>query len=116
MLKLFDNVFIDVITTFGTVKVEFTIVDILPNYHYALLAQHRICVGQKKVNNTWTLSEPVDLLNIRPIEGVCHKTLIVATPQSNKLDCLKELEHIYNTDPREGDPPHYDLLKKPQCE
>ena len=71
-LKIHDTVVIDVNTTFGTICVMFSIAAILPNYHYALLAQDRILVGQQKAGGSWTLSDSIDLHSLIPIEGVYH--------------------------------------------
>ena len=71
-IKLNETICLDVATTFGTIPVTFTIIAILPNYHYALVAQDRIVVGQQKSNGTWVLSDSVDLHSIKPIEGVYH--------------------------------------------
>lgn len=74
-LKLNDDVVIAVNNVFGTVPVTFTIIAILPNYHYALLAQDKVIVGQLKVDMTWILSDHIDLHSLRPVNGVYHKTL-----------------------------------------
>jgi hypothetical protein len=71
--KLFEKVSINVKTTFGTVKVEFTVVDVQPNYHYALIAQHRIVRGQEKCDGSWILSDSIDLLDVKPISEVYHE-------------------------------------------
>ncbi len=64
--KLFEAVDVEVKTTFGILKIRFTVIDILPNYHYALIAQNKIVVGQEKCDGSWVLSDPIDLLCIKP--------------------------------------------------
>lgn len=71
-----DKVNIAVQTMFGLVPVEFTVVDVLPNSHYALIAQNRLVVGQQKAgNDVWILSQSIDLLNTKPITGIEYKAL-----------------------------------------
>lgn len=72
MYKLFDTVVINVKTTFGTVVVNFIVIDVQPNYHYALLAQNRVCRGQEKCDGSWILSDSIDLLSMSPISEVYH--------------------------------------------
>lgn len=65
-IKLFDKVQIAVQTGYGTVNVEFTIIYIRNEYScvYGMVAQDKVVIGQLMANNTWRLSEPVELLNI----------------------------------------------------
>ena len=65
-MKPFDKVQIEVKTTFGTVNVEFTIIcEINKNNRvYGLIAQNRVVVGQYMVDNSWRLSDPIDLMNV----------------------------------------------------
>jgi hypothetical protein len=65
-IKLFDKVQIAVQTGYGIVNVEFTIIYIRNEYSrvYGMVAQDRVVIGQHMVDNTWRLSEPIDLLNI----------------------------------------------------
>ena len=74
-MNIYDKVIIEIKVSYGVIKVTFTIIDILPNYHYALISQNRVVVGQLKVDNTWILSESIDLLNMRPIGNVYHKQI-----------------------------------------
>lgn len=75
-MKVNDLVTIMVKTEFGEVKVDFTVIAELVNYHYALLGQNRVVVGQQKIDNTWTLSNSVDLMKLLPIQGIHHTALI----------------------------------------
>lgn len=57
---------IEVPTEFGKMKVDFTIVDVINRHQeiYALIAQHRLVIGQFMDDNTWMLSKSIDLLDI----------------------------------------------------
>jgi predicted small secreted protein len=68
-----DKVVIAIATDFGLLNVEFTVVTVMPNYYFALLAQKRIVVGQMKVDGSWILSESIDLMDMKPISDVYHK-------------------------------------------
>ena len=74
-LSQFDTVEIYVKTTFGVVSVVFTIIDVIneKNKIYALVAQHRVVVGQLLVGDNWKLSESIDLIDIEPLQNVLHK-------------------------------------------
>ena len=73
-MKIFDKVQIEVKTTFGTVNVEFTIIcEINKNNRvYGLIAQNRVVVGQYMSDNTWRLSDAIDLMDI-PVLGTIHE-------------------------------------------
>ena len=65
-MKKFDKVQIAVKTRYGIVNVEFTII-FIHNEHsrvYGMIAQDKVVIGQHMIDNTWRLSEPVDLLKI----------------------------------------------------
>jgi hypothetical protein len=64
-LQLYDKIEIPVKTPYGEFNVEFTIVDILPDNFYALCAQNRISIGKCVEGNTWKLSIPVDLHELK---------------------------------------------------
>ena len=72
-MELYSKININVKVDFGIVPVEFTVIDILPNFHYALLAQNRLVVGQLLADMSWKLSHPIDLLDVRPIPNIHHK-------------------------------------------
>ena len=65
-MKIFDKVQIKVQTTFGPVVVEFTIICEINKHNriYGLIAQNRVVVGQHMVDNTWRLSDSIDLMNV----------------------------------------------------
>jgi len=72
------TVIIEVQSTFGVVKVEFIIIDIINEKQqmYALLAQHKVVVGQMLVNGHWRLSQSIDLMDIDIIQNVLHKGVV----------------------------------------
>ncbi len=65
-MKTFDKVQIAVKTGYGIVIVDFTIIKVINDYSrvYAMIAQDKIVVGQHMIDNTWRLSDPIDLLDI----------------------------------------------------
>lgn len=73
-IKLGDKVIIKVLTMFGFAGVEFTIVDILPDKKYALIAQNRLVIGEPIAGGfEWMLSESIDLLKIDVVSGVYYE-------------------------------------------
>lgn len=72
-MKTFDKVQIEVKTTFGSIKVEFTIICEInkANRIYGLIAQNHVVVGQYMANNSWRLSDSIDLMNV-PILNTFH--------------------------------------------
>lgn len=69
-MNLFDKVQIAVQTGYGTVDVEFTIIAIINEHNqvYGLIAQNRVAKGQYMCNNTWRLSEPIDLMSVSTLD------------------------------------------------
>lgn len=65
-MNVFDKVKIEVKSTFGVTKVEFTIIAEINKHNsvYGLTSQNRVVVGQYMANNTWRLSDPIDLMNV----------------------------------------------------
>jgi hypothetical protein len=56
--------------------VEFTIIDVLNNHKYALIAHHKVVVGQEKLDGSWTMSKVIELSRWDPIEGFYHNPVI----------------------------------------
>ena len=85
-MKIFDKVQIEVKTTFGTVNVEFTIICEINknNCVYGLIAQNRVVVGQYMVDNTWRLSDSIDLMNV-PILNTFHQD-VTGEQELNSLE------------------------------
>jgi len=75
-MKPFDKVQIEVKTTFGPVNVEFTIICEINKHNriYGLTAQNRVVVGQYMADNTWRLSDPMDLMDV-PILDTFHQDI-----------------------------------------
>ena len=66
-MKVFDEVTIAVETLFGAVfRTKFTIICEIDkdNHIYGLTAQNRVVVGQHMADNTWRLSNPIDLMDV----------------------------------------------------
>ena len=73
-MKAFDEVTIAVETRFGALYViKFTIICEIDkdNHIYGLTAQNRVVVGQYMADNTWRLSDPIDLMKF-PIQDTIH--------------------------------------------
>lgn len=85
-----DVVTIMVKTMYGTVEVDFTIIADLGNYHYALIAQDKICVGQQKATGCWILSEGMDLHDIKPVSGLYHDQKEITKPERTGYCYYKE--------------------------
>lgn len=68
-MKVFDEVEIAVETRFGAMRVKFTIICEIDkdNHIYGLTAQNRVVVGQYMDDNTWRLSDSIDLMDV-PID------------------------------------------------
>ena len=73
-MKIFDEVQIAVETKFGAMRVKFTIICEIDkdNHIYGLTAQNRVVVGQYMSDNTWRLSDSIDLMHI-PVLGTIHE-------------------------------------------
>ena len=65
-MKVFDEVTIAVETLAGAMRVKFTIICEIDkdNHIYGLTAQNRVVVGQHMADNTWRLSNPIDLMDV----------------------------------------------------
>ena len=71
-MKVFDKVKIAVETMSGAIVViNFTIICEIDkdNRIYGLTAQNRVVVGQYMADNTWRLSDAIDLMNV-PINTI----------------------------------------------
>ena len=69
-MKVFDEVKIAVETMFGAIYVtNFTIICEIDkdNRIYGLIVQNHVFVGQYMADNTWRLSDPINLMD-RPID------------------------------------------------
>ena len=75
-LNINDEVALNVKTAFGVAPLTLKVIVVLKNHNYILLAQDRIVRGQRKVDKSWILSEPLDLLNLVPIPDVYHNPII----------------------------------------
>jgi len=84
-MKTFDKVQIAVKTAYGEINVDFTIIAVLSNHTYGLVAQDKVVVGHHRVGNQWVLSEHVDLLDLKEniVQDVFHRGVVV--PQDNCL-------------------------------
>ena len=73
-MKVFDEVQIEVGTIAGAMRVKFTIICEIDkdNRIYGLTAQNRVVVGQYMSDNTWRLSDAIDLMDI-PVLGTIHE-------------------------------------------
>ena len=73
-MKVFDEVTIAVETLAGAMRVKFTIICEIDkdNHIYGLTAQNRVVVGQYMSDNTWRLSDSIDLMDV-PILGAFHE-------------------------------------------
>lgn len=73
-MKTFDKVQIAVQTGYGTVNVEFTIIKVINEHShvYAMIAQDKIVIGQHMIDNTWRLSDPIDLSGIY-VKDISHE-------------------------------------------
>ena len=78
-MKTFDKVQIAVKTAYGEINVDFTIIAVLSNHTYGLIAQDKVVVGQHRVDNSWLLSEPIDLLDQYVLENH-HRGIISEEP------------------------------------
>ena len=75
-MKVFDEVKIAVETGFGAIYViNFAIICEIDkdNRIYGLTAQNRVVVGQYMADNTWRLSNPVDLMDIPIDTDIIHQ-------------------------------------------
>ena len=75
-MKAFDEVTIAVKTMFGAMYViKFTIICEIDkdNHIYGLTAQNRVVVGQYMSDNTWRLSDPIDLMKIPILDDTIHE-------------------------------------------
>ena len=54
---------INVETNYGIIPVEFMVMAILPNDHYGLTGQERVCVGEMN-GDSWKLSRHIDLFEL----------------------------------------------------
>ena len=75
-MKVFDEVKIAVETMFGAIYViNFAIICEIDkdNRIYGLTAQNRVVVGQYMADNTWRLSNPVDLMDIPIDTDIIHQ-------------------------------------------
>ena len=64
-MKIGDTVKIRVETQFGEIDVTFTVIAILPEGYYGLIAQHRVAIGKPyegEEGRYWILSESTDLM------------------------------------------------------
>jgi hypothetical protein len=64
-MKKGDSITLQIPTPYGQASIFLTAIAILPNNRYALLGQERILVGQMLNDNKWTLSDPIDLLELK---------------------------------------------------
>ena len=73
-MKAFDEVTIAVETLAGAMRVKFTIICEIDkdNHIYGLTAQNHVVVGQYMADNTWRLSDSIDLMDV-PILGTIHE-------------------------------------------
>ena len=74
-MKVFDEVTIAVETIAGVMRVKFTIICEIDkdNHIYGLTAQNRVVVGQYMSDNTWRLSDSIDLMNIPILDDTIHE-------------------------------------------
>ena len=74
-MKVFDEVTIAVETRFGAMRVKFTIICEIDkdNHIYGLTAQNRVVVGQYMDDNTWRLSDSIDLMDIPILDDTIHE-------------------------------------------
>ena len=74
-MKAFDEVTIAVETRFGAMRVKFTIICEIDkdNHIYGLTAQNRVVVGQYMDDNTWRLSDSIDLMDIPILDDTIHE-------------------------------------------
>ena len=74
-MKAFDEVTIAVETRFGAMRVKFTIICEIDkdNHIYGLTAQNRVVVGQYMSDNTWRLSDSIDLMDIPILDDTIHE-------------------------------------------
>jgi hypothetical protein len=74
LMKTFDKVQIAVHTDYCIVLVEFTIIKVINEHNrvYAMIAQDKIIVGQHMIDNTWRLSDPIDLSKIH-VKDISHE-------------------------------------------
>ena len=74
-MKVFDEVTIAVETISGAMRVKFTIICEIDkdNHIYGLTAQNRVVVGQYMADNTWRLSNPIDLMDIPIDTDIIHQ-------------------------------------------
>ena len=74
-MKVFDEVKIAIEVMSGAIYViKFTIICEIDkdNHIYGLTAQNRVVVGQYMDDNTWRLSDSIDLMDV-PILGAFHE-------------------------------------------
>ena len=74
-MKAFDEVTIAVETRFGAMRVKFTIICEIDkdNHIYGLTAQNRVVVGQYMDDNTWRLSDSIDLMDVPILDDTIHE-------------------------------------------
>lgn len=74
-MKVFDEVKIAVETMFGAMYVNFAIICEIDkdNRIYGLTAQNRVIVGQYMADNTWRLSNSIDLMDIPIDTDIIHQ-------------------------------------------
>lgn len=74
-MKVFDEVKIAVEIMSGAIYViNFAIICEIDkdNHIYGLTAQNRVVVGQYMADNTWRLSNPIDLMDIPILDDTIH--------------------------------------------
>ena len=74
-MEVFDEVTIAVETRLGAMRVKFTIICEIDkdNHIYGLTAQNRVVVGQYMSDNTWRLSDSIDLMDIPILDDTIHE-------------------------------------------